>query len=159
MSVHNPQFEDVSYSFEAIVNAYGFMALIFSLNQSLRYRTRTYMAKSVATGLFLVTVLYFMISISSIFLFGHALIDQKANLMNNINLMYQNDRNSTVFVVSSILRFFFSTILFFHVPFVFFLAKDAVMLALNQMLKHSSQEQVSHSNDSHDNYQTVQNEN
>ena len=88
------------------------------------------MAKSVATGLGLVTILYFIISISAIFVFGEALVDAKANLMNNINLMYKNDHSSSIFAVSSLLRFLFSTILFFHVPFVFYLAKDAALLAI-----------------------------
>lgn len=152
LSSTNPQFKDVSYSFEAIINAYGFMALIFSLSESLRYRTRAYMAKSVATGLGLVTVLYIMISVSSIFLFGQALVDEKANLMNNINVMYKNDPSASVFAVSSLLRFLFSTILFFHVPFVFFLAKDAVLLALGQMLKSSSQTVKGSLIENHDDY-------
>ena len=65
------------------------MAVIFSLYESLRYRTRSYMAKSVSTGLCLVTVMYILVAISSISLFGTSrILDSQANLMNNINQMY-----------------------------------------------------------------------
>ena len=76
------------------------------------YKTRSYMAKSVASGLALVTILYGLISVSSIFVFGERLINGKANLMNNINLMFKEDHQDAIFIISSALRFLFSTILF-----------------------------------------------
>jgi len=90
----NATYEEKKYSIEALIGAYGFMAIIFSLYNSLKFRTQAYMAKSVATGLTLVTVLYFLVVISSISLFGHDLIDAKADLMNNIDAMYKKTGGS-----------------------------------------------------------------
>lgn len=126
-----------------IFGAYGFMIVIFSLYESLKYRTRVYLAKSVGTGLCLVTVLYILVVISSISLFGgNALTDAKANLMNNVNNMYKNDKSQQVFVVTEILRFLFSMILSAHVIFIFFLTKDTVLLCLDEMLRNSFSKKV-----------------
>jgi len=101
------------------------------------------MTKTVALGIGLVTVLYFVISISSIVLFGDALEAANANLMNNINQMYKLDKSPSIFFVSSVLRLVFSTILFFHVPFTFFMAKDSLLLCLDELDRKTTSKAIS----------------
>ena len=108
------------------------MAIIFSLYENLEERNGIYMAKTVLTGFSLVTIMYVMISTACIVIFGHELI-KTANLMQNINLMYQMDQRTKIFVVSSSLRLIFTTILFSHVPFNFFMAKDALLLVVDEI--------------------------
>ena len=67
----NPTWSKQKYSLEAIINAYGFIAIIFSLYQNLSIKTPEYMAKTIVTGFVLVTTLYIMVSVAGIEIYGY----------------------------------------------------------------------------------------
>lgn len=142
LSNPSPTFQQIQYSIEAIVNAYGFMAIIFSLNENLKYKTQAYMTQTIFTGLTLVTLMYVLISLSGILMYGDALEEANANLMQNINTMYANDQRWIIFVVSSIVRLIISTILLCHIPFNFFMAKDSLLICVDEINRQTTSRQL-----------------
>lgn len=85
----------------------------------------------------LCTIIYSSFAVACIKIYGDTLSDGKFNVMNNINAMYKNDKTTTMFVLTLVLRTIFTCLLVFHVPFIFFISKESILIIFDEWTRGS----------------------
>ena len=87
------------------------------------------MGKSVVSSIALVSFLYIFLAITCMFLFGGQIIVEGGNIMQNVNKEYVLDNSHWE---AFVLRGLFMIVLAWHIPFIFFSGKEALLIIIEE---------------------------
>jgi hypothetical protein len=114
--------------------AFCYQVNLFPLFSSLKVKTNAFCQKTTTTAMIIVWLIYTSLSIICSFLFGKQIMQVGSNVILNINNEYVvDDRRWEAFV----LRVLFMIVLACHVPFVFFSAKEAMLIIVDELDRRS----------------------
>jgi hypothetical protein len=130
---------DQILSVYSMVTATGFAQMIFPIYNKLKVRTNHYMSVSILTACLLCTFLYSTFAVACGQIFGETLTsgEAKFNVMANINVMYLNDSRTSILYLSLVLRIIFTLLLIFHIPFIFFVAKEGFLIMVDELSRNT----------------------
>lgn len=104
---------------------------VFPTYASLRNKTTANMNKSLVLGLLMTVGVYTIYSITCIMLFGETLELTEGNSLDNIGINEEGDWQGIV------LQVFFFIVLGAHIPFMFFVGKESILILLDELDRKS----------------------
>ena len=114
---------------------------LFPLFSSLKTKTNEFCQKTVSVAILTTLAIYAGISIVCSFLFGKQIIRAGSNVILNINNEYVlDDQRWEAFL----LRVLFMIVLACHVPFIFFSAKEAMLIMTDEYSRRSISTELDH---------------
>ena len=107
--------------------AFSFALNLFPVYSALKHKSNENCNKAVSYSMYLVTSLYFVISYSSIFLFGKNIESPVTNNVNEEEGHWE----------SYMLRVLFMIVIACHIPFIFFSGKESLLIIIDEIDRRS----------------------
>ena len=117
-----------------VLVAFSFQINLFPIYSALKVKTNENCRTTITISLTLVGLLYGVLSVSCIFLFGGEIDIMKGNIMENVNSEYQLDPSRWE---SFVLRVLFMIVLACHIPFIFFSGKEGLLIMIDECRRRS----------------------
>lgn len=116
----------------AIINlAVNFHVNLFSVNASQIDQSIRTTIRNIVISLILACCVYVFLTISSIVMYGSHIAQ---SLLVNIGISYRDNR---VYVESYVMQLLFLVVLAAHIPFVFFSAKESLLIMIDEFMRRS----------------------
>jgi amino acid permease len=121
-----------------MIVAFAFNQNLFPVFSGLKVKTNANCQKAVNYGVLSSMVIYLILSVSAVLLFGEQIQIANANILNNINKEYAVGLvNGNKHWEAYVLRVLFLIVLACHIPFIFFSGKEALLIIIDEIDRKS----------------------